>query len=131
MVDAGGIASLVVAVGGGSVLNELLRNFLGRKKLGADASKIISEAAASTVTLVRSEAENLSKQVEKLTRQVENLTKLREQDDEDRRHHRIMLDAHAAWDRDVISRCESCTPVVELREMPPLYPLTTRFANPS
>jgi len=131
MPDPGGIASLVVAVGGGSVLTAIVQNFLGRKKLGADASKIISEAAASTVTLVRTEAEELRKQVTELRAQVERLQKMRDADDEQARFQRILLREHEAWDDDVVARCATAVPPIQLRDRPPLYPVSASFTNPA
>jgi len=129
--DTGGIVSLIVAFGGGTILNELLRNFLGRKKLGADASKIISEAAASTVTLVRTEAEELRKQVTELRKEVAALRKMRDEDDEQTRFHRRLLQEHDAWDEDVMARCATAVPSIQLRDRPPLYPVRTSFTNPA
>ena len=129
--DTGEIASLVVAFGGGTVLNQLLGNFLGRKKLGADASKIISEAAASTVTMIRGEADDLRKEVIELRKQIDRLQKLREEDDEQTRFHRRLLQDHDAWDEEVMARCATAVPVIQLRDRPPLYPVSTRFANPT
>lgn len=121
---AGGIslstAQIVIGIlgtlGVGSVLAALVTGLFSRKKLGADATEIITKAAAGVVE--RTEADNARLRVELLQERRDRET----EQDEFRRlidAHTKTLQLHAAWDALAAARLEEQG--IMLPPPPPVY----------
>lgn len=83
--------TILAAVLGSGIFAAVINAVAGRRKLGADATKVITEAAGGVVERLENENERLSNRVTLLERQVTDLT---ERD----RIQRDLLLVHAGWD---------------------------------
>ena len=66
----------VVGVGVGAILVELIRSFVQRKKMGADAAKVITDAATVLLEPLQRRVRELEEEVDKTRKQ---LTEAREE----------------------------------------------------
>lgn len=97
----------VALVAGGSVA-ALLNGLFNRKQLGASATKIITDAAASVTGSMTNRLKEL-----------EDKDELREAE---WRSLKTNLFRHEGWDRKVVSKLRALDPNVEIEDPPPLYP---------
>jgi|GEM_PF-3524825 len=104
----GGVAAIVTAV---------VTGLFSKRKLGAEATEIITKAASGVVE--RIEKDNLD-----LRAEVTGLKEAREQDKREwrqvTRDWRAALQLHAAWDALAIAKLHEAG--IEIPEPPPLYP---------
>lgn len=134
MADQGAIVQLVVAVLGGGTLAAVLNAIMSRKKLGADATKIITEAAAGVASDLRTDNQALRTKQAELEARVDELEQREEainlahrretaQWERERQDWRRVLQLHAAWDHMAVTKLrETMAEDVTLPEPPPLYP---------
>lgn len=112
ILGAGGLASIIAAVVAG---------LFSKRKLGAEATEIITKAAAGVVTNLQAEVERQSKAREDQAREhraaIEALTASR---DAEMAEVRRVLQLHVAWDAIAIARLGDLG--VEMPPAPPLLP---------
>ena len=126
------IVGFLSALGVGSVLAAIVSGFFSRKKLGADATEIITKAASGVVANIESDNMRLRKDIE-LERnerraiedfhESEMVSVRREQDHFRRlaREHTRVLQLHAAWDMMAVQALERCGITDLPQPPPPLY----------
>lgn len=83
--------TVLAAVLGSGIFATVINAVAGRRKLGADATKVITEAAGGVVERLEAENERLSVRVSILEQQVGDLK-------ERERVQRDLLLVHAGWD---------------------------------
>ena len=108
---------VLTMLGSGSVvavLSALVTGIFNRRKLGADATEIITKAASSVVERLEGENERFQKRIEVLERQAQ------EKNARDVEWFRV-LQLHAAWDHMAVARLRDVN-VIDLPNPPPLYP---------
>lgn len=108
------VVAVLGTLGVGSVLGAVVAAIASRKKLGADATKIITEAAAGVVTDLRAE----------LGRSEAKMERMRLAFVEEREAWRRVLQLHVAWDSIAIAKVNALLPVGSepLPPAPPLLP---------
>lgn len=134
MADQSALIQLAIAVLGGGTLAAILNAIMSRKKLGADATKIITEAAAGVASDLRTDNQNLRTKISDLESRVDELEQREEainlahrretaQWERERQDWRATLQLHAAWDHLAVTKLrEIDDEAAELPEPPPLYP---------
>lgn len=105
---------ILAALGAGGILTAAVNGYLNRRKLGAEATKIITDAAASTVKDVREDNA-------RLRLRVEHLEQLEDAWESERQAWRDVLMLHAAFDHLVVKRLQD-EGITDLPSPPPLYP---------
>jgi uncharacterized protein (DUF3084 family) len=123
------VSAVVIAVIGavGVVLGGIITGIFNRRKLGADASKIITDAAAGAVELLRGENTRILAEVHEIRDEAETARHeaqtAREEAHELRREGqrtRDMVVAHTVWDQQVLEIAGEQG--LQLPPVPPLYP---------
>lgn len=99
---------LVTSVGVSALLVGVLNAFLGRRKMSAEATQIITNAAGSLT-------DRMGEQIERLQRRVDRL-----EHDEQIRDRLIHI--HMAWDRAVLAELRRADPDRKPCNPPPLFP---------
>lgn len=105
---------ILAALGAGGILTAAVNGYLNRRKLGAEATKIITDAAASTVKDVREDNARLRARVETLEQREDSW-------EIERKAWRDVLMLHAAFDHVVVQRLKDAG-ITDLPDPPPLYP---------
>lgn len=108
------LTQLFVATGLASVIGAVVNGYINRRKLGAEATQIIAQAASGVVE--RLESENA-----RLVLRIERLETSASKHETDFHAHRMVLQLHAAWDHMVMEHLLTCGDHM-LPEAPPLYP---------
>lgn len=102
------IVQLLIAVATSGIFGAILNGLLNRRKLGADATKIITDAAANVVTSTK-----------------QSLDEIRLREDEwerkERRWYQV-LRKHEEWDRKAYWTLKTQVPHVNIGEPTTLYP---------
>lgn len=114
------IVQLVVALVGGGTIAAVINAIMARKKLGADATKIITEAAAGVTADLRKEVDRLRMRSDRLQQQIDDCERREERWERERREWRDVLALHAAWDHVTIVQARDAG--IPLSPTPPLYP---------
>jgi len=129
------VLQLVGSAGLATVLLAVVNAIVNRRKLGAEATKVISEAAAGTVKDVREDNTRLREENRELRARVtalEDREEQREEEwDQERDDWRRVLQVHAAWDALAIERVSGREPPIDLPDAPPLTPPIMRRHNKS
>jgi len=112
------IIQLLVATGAASVVGAVVNGYLNRRKLGAEATQIITQAASGVVE--RLEVENA-----RLSTRVTHLEEAMARQRVDVENHRMVLQLHAAWDHMAMKHLIIAGDT-GLPEAPPLYPPNTK-----
>lgn len=115
------VAALLGASGLGGILAAIITGVSSRRKLGADATKVITEAAAGVVTTLREEIERERRRNDALTREHEShISHLISA-------HKLQMDKvghvlnlHVAWDGVAIQKLGELG--VEMPPPPPVLP---------
>lgn len=89
--DGSAWVTILAAILGSGIFAAIVNAVAGRRKLGADATKVITEAAGGVVERLENENERLSLRVSNLEGEVNDL---KERD----RIQRDLLLVHAGWD---------------------------------
>ena len=108
---SGDVIRLITAIGLGTVLASIITGFFSKRKLSADATKIITEAASGVV--IRLEGENT-----RLTARVAAGERDRERDHELIRALSELVAVHGQWDQQAFTMLRE-----QGIEMPPPPPL--------
>lgn len=112
------IIQLLVATGVASVIGAAVNGYINRRKLSAEATQIITQAASGVVA--RLEVENT-----RLVARVAALETWQEQAQVNLDNHRMVLQLHAAWDHLAMEHLLAAGDT-GLPDAPPLYPPTPK-----
>lgn len=135
-VNEGLMKALLYFVGlmvSGGVVGAIVNGFFGRRRLSAEAVKMIQEAAAGTIKDVREDAQEARQQIGELELRERNLkARIGELEDavdtidarsrRERRRWYLLAEAHAEWDAMVVKQLRRLDPAVTLPDPPTLYP---------
>lgn len=112
-------AEIVLAVVGSAgftaLLTAIVNGILNRKKLSADATKIITDAASGVAALLSKDNLELRGRLDVAEDEIESLKHEREAT-------RDALQLHAAWDELALYRLREADLAGDLPHPPPLYP---------
>lgn len=122
-VSATVVLQILTALGISGVIGAAVSGIINRKKLGADTTKIISEAAGGIVERLEIENTRMSARIAALETW-KSLAEAREE------QHRRVLQLHAVADHLLIEKLRQALPGTEFPEMPPLYPPTAPGGAP-
>lgn len=124
-----GLINALIAGGFATILVAIINAVTQRRKLGADATKVITDAAANITANSRKDNDQLRienqesrKRERELDRRVEELEDSERSWQRERREWRQILQVHAAWDFEAITALRGGTPPIEMRVAPPLTP---------
>ena len=106
--DASTVATILGAVGFSGIAAATINFFANRKRGGADATKIITDAAASIVTSLRERVDELERRED-------------ERDDWEEEIREASV-AHAQWDMDRIAELARFAPQLKIKPPPPMLP---------
>jgi hypothetical protein len=104
------LGSVVLAAVAGAIINGIIN----RRKLGAEATEIITKAASGVVERLESEIARVTRDRDNLQERVRSL-EIREETD------RAVLQLHAAWDHMAVQRLAEFG-ITDLPQPPPLSP---------
>ena len=119
---------VTILAGGGltGVIGAALNAVVNRRKLGADASKVIQEAAGSMVEIIRKDNVELRLRISELTTEVEAMKLKMEGYERREREHMNTLQTHATWDWRMEEQARTATDTAGrpllLIPVPPLWP---------
>lgn len=137
--SGGDIALIVASLGVGTIASAIITGLLSRRKIGAEATEIITKAAAGVVTNMQAQLDNQARQNERDRSQFREQIKDMERDHlralkaqaeshaEELDEARRVLQLHVAWDAIAIAKMAEIG--VELPPAPPLLP-ARRFDHP-
>lgn len=116
---------LIVALGGAAgvaaIITAIITGFASKRKLGAEAAEIITQAAAGVVKNLQAEIDRQVTVREDQARQyVETIDAIVESHEEEMDEVRRVLQLHVAWDAIAIAKMAEFG--VDLPEAPPLLP---------
>lgn len=115
------IVGLLGGGGLGAIVAAIVAGLFSKKKLGAEATEIITKAAAGVVTSLRAEVERVEKAREDASLQYRlDLAGVMEAHDREMDEVRRVLQLHVSWDLLVKAKCHEHG--IELPEVPPLLP---------
>ena len=102
------VVQLLIAIATSGLFGAIINGIINRKKLGADATKIITDAAASVVTTTEKSLSDI---------------RLREDqwETKERKWYQV-LRRHEEWDRKAYWALKTQAPHVKIEEPTPLYP---------
>lgn len=120
-VEAAALVQIAVAVAASGALAAVVTGILNRRKLSAEATKIITDAAASTVEQIEKDNKRLRERVEQL--EAAELAWRRERAD-----WRDVLTLHAAFDHLAVAKLREHG-INDMPSPPPLYP--PQFITPT
>ncbi len=112
------LGSAVLAAIAGAIINGIIN----RRKLGAEATEIITKAASGVVERLEAELTRVSADRERLIERVHTL-EIREEAD------RAVLQLHAAWDHMAVQRLAEFG-ITDLPQPPPLSPPPNARSGP-
>lgn len=122
--SAGVIAALLGAGGLGAIVAAIVTGLFSKRKLGAEATEIITKAAAGVVTNMQAEIDRQVARNEDLLKTHEAaMNRLVESHDREMEDVRRVLQLHVAWDAIAIAKLGELG--VKLPPAPPLLPPTT------
>lgn len=110
--------TLVGLLGGGGVgviIAAVIAGLFSRRKLGAEATQIITEAASGVVTRLEGQLERSDKQMRRVIQDFEN----------ERAEWIRVLQLHVSWDHIAIAKVNALSPNDPLPPAPPVYPPNT------
>lgn len=120
------VVQLCGSFGAATILLAVVNAWINRRKLGAEATKFISDAAAGTVREAREDNARLREENRELRAR---MTAMEDREEEreyeleiEREDWRRVLQLHAAWDALAIERVSGREPPIDLPDAPPLTP---------
>lgn len=96
-----------------AIAGAIVTGVFNRKRLGADATEIITRAASSVVERIEGENERLRKEIEELKNDRAILRDMIEE-------HTKVLQLHAAWDALAVAKLREHD-ILDLPDPPPMY----------
>lgn len=134
--NATNIALVLGAVGIGAIVSAIIAGLFSKKKLGAEATEIITKAAAGVVTNLQTEIDRQVKMREALqadidrqrTEHLQAIANLMASHADEVEEMRRVLQLHVAWDAIAIAKMAEVG--VNLPPAPPLLP-ARRFDHPT
>lgn len=97
---------VVIAVFGSGLLTAIVTAVFNKRKLSADAAKLITDAAASVTTTMSTRLQELEAK--------ERLRELQED------AFRLKLEKHEEWDRTLVNRVRQIDPTMQIPDPPSL-----------
>lgn len=123
-------AALIQLLGSAAVAGVLvavINAVVTRKKLGAEATKIITDAASGVVANFEADNKRLRDndisnraQIDALEARIDDLEDEQHEWHRERREWMRALQLHAAWDAMAVSKLRDCNPAINLPHPPPL-----------
>lgn len=118
---------ILASSGFGAIIAAVITGLYSKKKLGAEATKIITDAAAGVVTTLQGEIQRLQKRMDQQTEDHETEMKsMASAHVREREEWRRVLQLHVSWD--AIAIAEVAKLGVQLPAAPPLLP-AERFVD--
>lgn len=115
------IVAFLGAGGLGAIVAAIVAGLFSKKKLGAEATEIITKAAAGVVTSLEAEIRRVEKAREDAALQHRlDLAAVMEAHDFELEEVRRVLQLHVAWD--VLVKAKAAEHGIELPDVPPLLP---------
>lgn len=115
------VVSLLASSGAGAIAVAIVSGLFSKRKLGAEATQIITNAAAGVVTELRAELERKSSEMKAMVEEnYRDRAKTRADHETEMAAMRKMLRAHSAWDEAAVKELRRFG--VELPAVPPLFP---------
>lgn len=120
-----------------SVVGTVISVMANRKKLGAEATEVITKAASGVVSDMREDNARLrasdrdkTAQIANLEERVDDLENEQRAWEYEREDWLRVLQLHAAWDTLAIAKLRSASPPIDLPDPPPLS-APVRYRNPN
>lgn len=119
------IAQIAGSLLGAGVLGAIVQGFMNRRKLGAEATDIITKAAGGIVSRLEKENTRITAALSTANRRIDELERAKDEWDVQRHELRETLTVHSAFDQEVVRRLRDLG-IVDLPEPPPLLPQSMR-----
>ena len=123
------LLQILVSAGFATVVVAVINAVITRRKLGAEATKIITDAASGVVANIEKDNERLRSNDLKKTKRIAALeTRVDDLEDEQRGWEREredwlrVLQMHVAWDTLAVAKLRELAPDFSLPDPPPLTP---------
>jgi len=137
--SAAAVLQILASAGAATILATVINGILNRKKLGAETTKIITDAAGGMVKDLREENERLRRSEERmrlmaadLEARVDDLEHAQAEAAIERDEWLRVLQVHASWDALAIAKLNEPIPPIDIPDAPPLTPPTrTRLNRPA
>ena len=115
------VAALLGVGGLGAIVAAIVTGLFSKRKLGAEATEIITKAAAGVVTNMQAEIDRQVRRNEDLIAQhIAEMTQMRADHQREKEEVRRVLQLHVAWDAIAIAKLADLD--IELPPAPPLLP---------
>lgn len=122
------LAALLGAGGVGAIMAAIVTGLFSKRKLGAEATEIITKAAAGVVTNMQAEIDRQVRRNDLLiSEHLSLMHSLREDHRREMEDVRRVLQLHVAWDAIAIARIGELG--IDLPPAPPLLPPTYRQSS--
>lgn len=105
-----------------TLVTSVTNNLMTRKRLGAEATKIITDAATGVVTDVRADNKRLRDSEVELRGRIDALEKAQDAWEDEKRRWKQILQDHEHWDTLVSQELRSVHPETNIPDPPPLTP---------
>lgn len=122
------ISKLVLAVLSSGAIGAIIAGFFQHRKLGADATEVITKAAASMVDTMQGRMDQQAEEITELSKKVraqdDEIRKLRDRDREHQAFKRSSIirgERHTRWDKDLVEVVRELDPTREIADPPPLH----------
>jgi hypothetical protein len=109
------VANMLFSVGGAAIVAAVINAIMGRKKLSAEATQIITEAAGGFVQKVEADNARLRSELSTAKARIDGLER---REDEARHYQQV----HVAIDVMMLRRLRELAHGEDFPEPPPLYP---------
>lgn len=105
-----------------TLITSVVNNLLSRKRLGAEATKIITDAASGVVSDIREDNSRLREREKDLNDRLDALEQAQDAWEDERRVWKQLLREHQSWDTLALSELRKLHPDTEYPPPPPLVP---------
>lgn len=128
-ITGGTVLQLLFSAGVTTVVVTVINGFLQRRKMGADTTKIITDAASGVVARIESDNDRLRTEAvthrtreDSLDSRIDALEAHIERLVEERFAWVKLLRAHSDWDDTVVAQIRKALPGIAIPDPPPLIP---------
>lgn len=126
---AAAVLQALASVGAATVLATVINGVLNRKKLGAETTKIITDAASGVVANLEKDNDRLRRSEERVRlmlgdceARLDDLEHAQAEWETERAEWLRVLELHAAWDHMAITKLREVVPPIDMPDPPPLTP---------
>jgi len=134
--SAAAVLQILASAGAATILATVINGILNRKKLGAETTKIITDAAGTFVKELKEDNERLRRSDERKTllladceARLDDLEHAQAEWETERDEWLRVLQVHASWDALAIARLGEPIPPLVIPDAPPLTPPTRNRPN--